>query len=116
MKYIEDLDVFQKAHKLTIDLYKTTDSFPKEEKYGLVSQIRRASSSINSNLMEGSHRKTQGEYKQFVGIARGSVGELKYHILLAKDLDYISEEKYLEFKERINQISKMLAGLMRSIK
>jgi len=75
-------------------------------------KIRRASSSINANLIEGGHRNTRGEYKQFVGIARGSVGELKYHLLLAKDLGYIDDKDY---SLKINEISKMLSGLIKSL-
>ncbi|GAB6099425.1 four helix bundle protein [Halanaerocella petrolearia] len=115
MSNAEDLDVFKKSHGLTVDLYKLTNDFPDQEKFGLVDQIRRASSSINANLMEGSHRNTDGEYKQFIGIARGSVGELKYHLLLAKDLNYITKKQYLRFKEKINDISRMLAGLIKAV-
>ncbi|GAB6138166.1 four helix bundle protein [Halanaerobaculum tunisiense] len=115
MKCVEDLDVFKKSHDLTIDLYEVTSSFPKEEKFGLVSQIRRAVSSINSNLMEGSHRRTNPDYKRFIGIARGSIGELKYQLLLAKDLGYITNDKYLSFKSRIESISKMLTGMLKAI-
>ena len=89
---VEDLDVFKLAHALTLELYKITASFPVEEKFGLVSQIRRSSSSICANLMEGSHRNNTGEYRQFAGIARGSTGELKYHLLL-----YQSFSKYISY-------------------
>ncbi len=115
IKSVKDLDVFKKAHKLTVSLYKNTKKFPKHEKYGIVNQIRRASSSINANLLEGSHRNTRGEYKQLVGIARGSVGELKYHLLLAKDLGYIPKEKYEIYEKEINEVSKMLNGLVKSL-
>ena len=82
---VEDLKVFQDSHALTLALYKITKDFPSDERFGLISQIRRASSSICANMIEGSHRNNKNEYRQFVGIARGSVGELKYHLLLAKD-------------------------------
>ncbi len=74
----EDLEIFKKAHKLTLYLYKLTEDFPKSEQFGLTSQIRRAASSICANLMEGSHRHSSKEFRQFVGIANGSAGELKY--------------------------------------
>ncbi|AGB42137.1 S23 ribosomal protein [Halobacteroides halobius DSM 5150] len=115
IKSVEDLDVFQKAHKLTIDLYQITKSFPQEEKFELVSQIRRASSSVNANLMEGNYRKSNQEYRQFSVIARGSIGELKYHLLLARDLGYISKEEYLELRKRLDNISKMLTGLIKAL-
>ena len=111
----EDLEVFKKAHKLTLDLYKLTEDFPKGEQFGLTSQIRRAASSICANLMEGSHRHSSKEFRQFVGIANGSAGELKYHVLLSKDLGYIEDFKYKELIKEINQISKMLRALSRSL-
>jgi len=115
MKSVEELDVFKKAHMLTLELYKCTATFPSEEKFGLVSQIRRASSSICANLMEGSHRINTNEFRQFAGIANGSTGELKYHLLLAKDLNYIDKDKYNFLNQEINVISKMLRGLINSL-
>ena len=94
MSSIENLKVFQDSHQLTFELYKITKNFPADKKFGLISQIRRASSSICANLMEGGHRNNKKEYRQFVGIARGSIGELKYHLLLSKDLGYIKNEQY----------------------
>ena len=112
---VEDLKVFQNSHILTLDLYKITKDFPGDERFGLISQIRRASSSICANLIEGSHRNNRKEYRQFVGIARGSVGELKYHLLLSKDLNYISDEFYTKVLNQINSISKMLYNLIKSL-
>jgi len=115
MKSVEELDVFQKAHRLTLELYKLTALFPVEEKYGLVSQIRRAASSINANLMEGSHRNNSGEYRHFTGISKGSVGELKYHILLSRDLGYLDSDCYIVLKNELEEISRMLTGLIKSL-
>ena len=115
MKSADELEVFKKAHRLTLELYQHTDAFPQTEKFGLVSQIRRACSSICANLMEGSHRINTGEFRQFVGIANGSVGELKYHILLAKDLGYVDIHTYQRFVLELDTISKMLRGLIRSL-
>ena len=115
MRGVEDLDVFGRAHELTLQLYKATSKFPKEELYSLTSQIKRAASSICANLMEGSHRLGTKEFRQFVGIANGSAGELKYHILLAKDLGYISKDKYFQLKREIDTICKMLRGLSNSL-
>jgi len=112
---VENLKVFEKSHLLTLDLYKLTTRFPAEEKFGLISQIRRASSSICANLMEGSHRNNTGEYRQFAGISRGSAGELKYHLLLAKDLSYISGNNYQRHISEITEITKMLHGLIKSL-
>jgi len=112
---VENLKVFQESHKLTLDLYRLTNKFPNDEKFGLISQIRRASSSICANLIEGGHRNNKNEYRQFVGIARGSAGELKYHLLLSKDLGYINSEQYKIVISKINNISKMLYGLIKSL-
>lgn len=84
-------------------------------KKSLVSQIRRASSSICANVIEGSHRNNKNEYRHFVGIARGSVGELKYHLLLSKDLGYIEATYYEKISQEINSISKMLYNLIKSL-
>lgn len=113
--FVENLEVFKKSHKLTLDLYQLTARFPSEEKFGLTSQIRRASSSVCANLMEGSHRNNKKEYRRYAGISRGSVGELKYHLLLAKDLNYISGDNYQNYIGMTNEVSKMLHGLVNSL-
>jgi len=101
---IEDMDVFKLAHKLTLEIYKQTQKYPSEEKFGLVSQMRRSSSSIPMNLMEGSHRNNRKEYRQFVGIAKGSIAELKYQLMLSNDLDYLDKEFYKKLLETTNRI------------
>jgi four helix bundle protein len=111
----EDLEVFKRAHSLTLKLYKCTKNFPTDEKYGLVSQMRRASASICANLMEGSHRLNRKEFRQFAGISKGSAGELKYHLLLAKDLDYLSKDEYSLLVQEAEEISRMLNGLTISL-
>jgi len=115
MKSVEELNVFKLAHKLTLEIYSSVKSFPEAERFGLVTQLCRAASSINANLLEGSNRISRKEYRQFVGIARGSAGEVKYHLLLAKDLSYISVEKYEALLSEVNDISKMLSGLIKSL-
>lgn len=112
---VEDLKVFQDSHTLTLALYQITKDFPSDERFGLISQIRRASSSICANMIEGSHRNNKNEYRQFVGIARGSIGELKYHLLLSKDLGYIDTNYYENIINKINSISKMLYNLIKSL-
>ncbi len=112
---IEDLEVFKRSHALTLKIYKLTEIFPQSEKYGLVSQIRRASASIAANLIEGSHRLSRREFRQFVSISRGSVGELKYHFLLARDLGYLLDDEHSFLKTELEEISKMLNGLIKSL-
>ena len=115
IKSVEDLEVFKKGHELTLEVYELSKKFPEEERFSLTSQIRRASMSIGSNLMEGSHRLSKKEFRQFAGIARGSAGELKYHLLLARDLGYFAEEKYRALRSQAEEISKMLTGLVNSL-
>ena len=115
MKSIEELDVFKLSHKATLTIYKITKDFPVEERFGLVSQMRRAAYSVPMNLAEGSHRLNRKEYRQFVGFAKGSAGEMKYQLLLAKDLNYIDENNYNELKSKYERISQMLTGLAKSL-
>jgi four helix bundle protein len=115
IRTVEELEVFKKSHNLTLNIYKITESFPQTEKFGLVSQMRRESSSICANLLEGSHRLNRKEFRQFAGIAKGSAGELKYHLLLSKDLGYLKEGEYSTLISEIEQISIMLNGLVKSL-
>ena len=112
---VEELDVFKRAHRVALKTYKISKTFPADEKFGLVSQMRRAAASRAANLIEGGYRLNRAEYRQFVGIARGSSGELKYHILLAKDLGYLLENDYDVLRAELDEISKMLMGLAKSL-
>jgi len=111
----EELEVFKKGHILTLKIYKTSKIFPVEERFSLTAQIRRAAASICTNLMEGSHRLGRKEFRQFVGISRGSAGELKYHLLLAKDLGYLPNKDFVILRSEAEEISKMLYGLANSL-
>ena len=115
MKSVEQLDVFKLSHEMTLKIYHLTKEFPQEERFGLVSQMRKAAYSVPMNLSEGSHRLNTKEYRQFVGIARGSAGEMKYQLLLAKDLKYIAESTYEDLRSNYERISQMLTGLARSL-
>jgi four helix bundle protein len=115
MKTVEELDVFKLSHSLALEIFKLTKSFPAGEKFGLVSKMRRAAYSIPMNLMEGGHRLNRKEYRQFVGIAKGSTGEMKYQLLLVKDLKYIIENKYSELLPQYERVSQMLTKLAKSL-
>lgn len=115
MRTVEELDVFKLAHALALKIYQITSNFPKEEMFGLVSQMRRAATSIGMNLVEGSMRLNRREYRQFVGIARGSAGEVGYQLLLARDLAYISDEVYSELRSEFNRVGQMLTRLSQSL-
>jgi four helix bundle protein len=115
MRKVEELDVFKLSHTLAIEVFEITKSFPEEEKFGLISQMRRAAYSIPMNLMEGAHRLSSKEYRQFVGISRGSTGEIKYQLLLAKDIGYISGGKHSDLRGKYERVSQMLTKLAKSL-
>ena len=115
MRDFRKIQVWEKAHALTLRLYKITSSFPREEIYGLTSQIRRAAESIPANLAEGTGRDSQAELARFVHIASGSASELDYHLLLARDLGYIDAGTYANLESMISEIKKMLHGFERAI-
>jgi four helix bundle protein len=94
MKNFRDLQVWHKAHSLTLESYRITNTFPKQEMYGLTSQIRRSASSVAANIAEGCGKRGNGEFYRFLNMALGSASELEYHFLLARDLDFVSRENY----------------------
>jgi len=106
-----DLKVWTKAHQLTLAIYQCTRKFPKEEMYGLSSQVRRASASIGANIAEGCGRRTDPEMKRFVQIARGSASELEYHLLLAKDLQLLTVDEFNDLEAKVFEVQRMLASL-----
>ena len=112
----EELDVFRLSHQLALEVYRITKSFPEIERFGLISQIRRSSTSIPTNLMEGSHRMNRNEFRHFISIARGSCGEIKYQLLLSKDVGYIQEEKYTQLNTEYERVSMMLTKLYSALK
>jgi four helix bundle protein len=115
MKSVEDLDVFKLAHHLAIKMYAVTKTFPREETFSLVDQMRRAAALIGMNLMEGAMRLGSKEYRQFVGIARGSAGEVCYQLLLAKDLKYITDDTYRELRSDYDRVLQMLSRLAQTL-
>lgn len=116
MQDFTNLKVWQKAHTLTVNIYKTTSDFPIEEKFGLTSQIRRASISIESNLAEGCGRNNDKEFARFVSIAQGSAFEVRCQLILAKDLGYMSTNKFVLFEQKISEINRMLNTLNQKLK
>ncbi|MBI1759848.1 MAG: four helix bundle protein [Acidobacteria bacterium] len=116
IKSHRDLIVWQKAVHLVVHLYGITKAYPKEETYGLTSQIRRAATSIPANIAEGQGRRLAGEYQQFLGNARGSLWELDTHIEVSFRLDYINQQQYQELRDKMDEVGRILNGLMRSIK
>ncbi|SHJ79028.1 four helix bundle protein [Dethiosulfatibacter aminovorans DSM 17477] len=112
---MDNLLVWKKAHELTLKVYEITKNFPKDESFGLTSQIRRAAVSVPSNIVEGRARGSNKEFKRFLLIARGSLEETKYQLLLAKDLNYISDSDYKNTLSIAQETGKLLAGLIKSV-
>jgi four helix bundle protein len=115
MRNFRNLSVWGKSHKLTLNVYKSTASFPKEELYGLVSQIRRSASSVPSNIAEGCGRNTQSQLAHFLNIALGSASELEYQLLLARDLDFVTEQIFKELTSQVIEIKRMLTSLHQKV-
>jgi len=111
MRNIKEYEVFKKSHKLVLEIYKITKNFPKEELYGLISQLRRSAYSIPMNLSEGGTRQGEKEFSQFVNIALGSCEEMRYQLLLSKDLGYIDLERFEELDNKAEIVKKMLSKL-----
>jgi four helix bundle protein len=111
MNKFEKLNVFKEAHRLVLLVYKYTERFPKAELFGLTNQLRRAAISVTANIVEGNARNHKKEYIQFIYLAIGSLEEIKYHILLAKDLGYLSIEDYQEIQEQAEIVGKLISGL-----
>jgi four helix bundle protein len=114
MKHYKDLLVWQKAIALVANVYVVTRSFPREELYGLTSQVRRAAVSVPSNIAEGQARLTPGEFRHFLGIARGSLAELDTQLIIAEKLGYLTETGPVF--EQLAEVGRMLSGLISSLK
>lgn len=115
MQDFRKLQIWQKSHKLTIEIYKSTKDFPREELYGLTSQLRRAASSIPTNIAEGCARGSDKDFARFIQIAMGSANETEYLILLSTELGYIFIDKSKEISEDIQSLKKMLTSLIKTL-
>ena len=116
MRDFRGLKVWQKSHRLTLQIYKTTRGFPNEERYGLTSQMRRSGASIPSNIAEGCGSSSDAELARYLQIAMNSASELEYHILLAHDLDLIDSTNYKSLNDEVTQIKRMLTAFIRRLK
>lgn len=115
MKDFRTLRVWRKAHELTLVIYTATKTFPKEELFGLTSQMRRASASVPANIAEGCGRETDAEFQRFLQIAFGSLSELDYQLILASDLGFIAPDRRAETESTLVEVRKMLATLIRKV-
>ena len=109
------LTVWRKAYLFVLSIYKQTQKFPLSESYGLTSQVRRGVVSVLANIAEGSERQHKREFLQFLSIARGSLAEVETYLMLAKDLGYLDEEKFIELDEQRKEVGRLLRGLYRSL-
>lgn len=116
MSDFRNLSVWQKAHAVTLDIYKATASFPQSELYGLTSQIRRSCISIGSNIAEGCGRVGETEKARFLHIALGSESELEYQLILAQDLGYLKADIAQDLSERVREVGCMLTSLIGKVR
>src|SRR5256885_4069856 len=115
MKDFRDLKVWDRAHQLTLRVYKVSAHFPREELFGLISQMRRCSASIEHNIAEGCGKRGNNEFQRFLQIASGSASELEYHLLLARDLNFLTDTDYRELNEELSTLRRMLTSRLQKI-
>ena len=116
MQSFRTLRVCEKSHRLTLDIYALSKTFPRDEMYGLKSQMRRASASVGMNIAEGCCRKGNVEMGRFLQIAMGSASELEYQLLLAHDLNYLQNPEYERLAAQAVEVKRMLSSLMQNVK
>ena len=116
MQSFKNLKGWVRAHSLTLDVYRSSKSFPRDEVYGLTSQMRRASASIGANIAEGSCRRGDADFARFLQIAVGSASELEYHLLLARDLELLQTPDYERLAGQAEEVKRMLAALLKRLR
>jgi four helix bundle protein len=114
IKHFTDLDTWKMAHRVVLLMYKITKNFPEDEKFCLVSQMRRAAISVTSNIAEGFGRSSSKEKKHFYSISKGSLMELESQLLVAQDLGYVKSEEVDGIKDEMVQVAKLLSGLSKT--
>jgi four helix bundle protein len=115
MKTFRDLKVWEKSHMLVLEIYKATKQFPSEERFGLISQIKRAASSVPTNIVEGFKRRGDKDFAHFLNMADASLEETKYHLILSHDLKYLDDVAYAKLNELCEEVGRMLYGLQKKI-
>ena len=115
MRDFKKYDIWQLSHELTLEVYKITSTFPKEELFGVSSQLRRATSSIPTNISEGCGRNSDKEFNQFLNIALGSALETEYLFILSKDLNYLNQEQFQDLELKINNIKSKIYKLKQKL-
>ena len=115
MKNFKNLKVWQNGIELVVDIYKKTEDFPREEIYGLISQIKRSAVSIPSNIAEGSGRNSDKDFKRFLDVALGSSFELEIQLIIAQKLNYLDEEDFSDLNKQLDEEQKMIIGLQKTL-
>jgi len=116
MRDFRSLQVWEKAHQLVLDVYKSTEPFPTNETYGLRNQIRRSAVSIPANIAEGCGKDSAADYVRFLLISMGSASELEYLLMLSADLDYITRERYQQLSNELLEVKRMLNAYTQKVK
>ncbi|MEA2114804.1 MAG: four helix bundle protein [Thermodesulfobacteriota bacterium] len=115
MRNFKELQVWQKSHLVVIEIYRITKAFPSDERFGLVSQIRRSAASVPANIAEGCVRKGDRDFSRFLSIAAGSASETQYHLLLSHELKFLGKNDYMEIDRQIKEVKRMLYGFMKRL-
>lgn len=116
MQDFRQLKVWGRAHELVLKVYDSTNTFPSEERYGLTSQLRRASSSIPTNIAEGCGRSSDADFARFLSIAIGSASEVEYLLILSHDLNFVPQTSYEALTAHVTEVRRMLISLRRRLK
>ncbi len=116
MRDFRELKVWERAHLLTVEVYRVTEQFPKSEQFGMTSQIRRAAASVPTNIAEGCGRGSRSELVRFCQIAMGSASELEYLLLLANEVGYLSSDDYSKVFPRAIEVKKMLSTFITRVR
>lgn len=116
LKSYRDLDLWKKAHSVVLEVYRLTNLFPRNEQFGVVSQLRRSAASIPANIAEGYGRRSTKELLQFLGVANGSLEELRYFLLLSRDLRYLSHEAHEVLERDLKSVAQMMQALTKSLR
>lgn len=116
MKDFRQLKIWERSHQLVLAIYKATKAFPKEELYGLTSQIRRSSMSVPTNIAEGCGRNTDADFARFLQIAMGSASETEYQLILAHDLGFLPNDSYEKLHADVEEIKRMLVSFLKTVR
>lgn len=116
LKSFQELDAWKKAHNLTLEIYGVTRGFPQDERFGLISQLRRASSSVAANIAEGFGRRSTKDFLRYLEMASGSLEEVRYFLILSRDLKYLKEIQYSQLRDHCDETGKLLGGLSQSLR